>query len=82
MSRVFVAEELALGRRVVVKVLDREMAQGLSAERFALEAQLAAVSGVDSRQRLASLDSMLALGPIGLRVGSALERLERQSAGR
>jgi len=42
MSRVFVAEEIALGRRVVVKVLDREMAQGLSADRFAREAKLAA----------------------------------------
>src|SRR5262245_66035311 len=42
MSRVFVAEEVALGRRVVVKVLAPELAQGLSAERFAREAKLAA----------------------------------------
>ena len=42
MSRVFVAEELALGRRVVVKVLAPELAEGLSAERFAREARLAA----------------------------------------
>jgi len=42
MSRVFVAEEVALGRRVVVKVLEPELAQGLSADRFAREAKLAA----------------------------------------
>jgi tRNA A-37 threonylcarbamoyl transferase component Bud32/TolB-like protein len=42
MSRVFVAEEVALGRRVVVKVLAPERAEGLSAERFAREAKLAA----------------------------------------
>ena len=42
MSRVFVAEEVALGRRVVVKVLEPELAQGLSVERFAREARLAA----------------------------------------
>jgi hypothetical protein len=41
MSRVFVAEEVALGRRVVVKVLAPERAEGLSAERFAREAKLA-----------------------------------------
>ena len=38
----FVAEEIALGRRVVVKVLEPELAQGLSADRFAREAKLAA----------------------------------------
>ena len=42
MSRVFVAEEVALGRRVVVKVLEPEFAQGLSVERFAREAKLLA----------------------------------------
>jgi serine/threonine-protein kinase len=42
MSRVFVAEEVTLGRRVVVKVLAPELAEGLSAERFAREAKLAA----------------------------------------
>ena len=42
MSRVFAAEELALGRRVVVKVLAPELAEDLSAERFAREAKLAA----------------------------------------
>jgi serine/threonine-protein kinase len=42
MSRVFLAEELALGRKVVVKVLEPERAEGLSAERFAREAKLAA----------------------------------------
>lgn len=42
MSRVFVAEERALGRRVVVKVLRPELAVGVSLERFHREIQLAA----------------------------------------
>ena len=42
MSRVFVAQEAALGRTVVIKVLAPELAQGLSAERFAREVRLAA----------------------------------------
>lgn len=42
MSRVFVARETALGRRVVVKVLPPEMAGGVNAERFRREIQLAA----------------------------------------
>ena len=42
MSRVFVAQEHALGRDVVVKVLSPERAASLSAERFAREIKLAA----------------------------------------
>jgi tetratricopeptide (TPR) repeat protein len=42
MSRVFVAEELRLGRRVAIKVLTPELAQGLNAERFEREILLAA----------------------------------------
>ncbi|MGH7518494.1 MAG: protein kinase domain-containing protein [Gemmatimonadales bacterium] len=42
MSVVFLAEELALGRKVVVKVLRPELAAGLSAERFRREIHLAA----------------------------------------
>jgi eukaryotic-like serine/threonine-protein kinase len=42
MSRVFVADEAALGRKVVVKVLRPELAEGLSAERFKREVKLAA----------------------------------------
>jgi tetratricopeptide (TPR) repeat protein len=42
MSRVFLAEERALGRRVVLKVLPAELAAGVSAERFAREVRLAA----------------------------------------
>src|SRR6185437_17278 len=37
MSRVFVAEELRLERKVVVKVLSPDLAQGLSADRFERE---------------------------------------------
>jgi len=42
MSRVFLAQERALGRPVVVKVLPPEMAAGVNAERFRRESQLAA----------------------------------------
>lgn len=42
MSRVFVAQESALGRTVVVKVIAPELAEGVSAERFAREVKLAA----------------------------------------
>jgi eukaryotic-like serine/threonine-protein kinase len=42
MSRVFVAEEKSLGRKVVVKVLPPEMAAGVSGERFRREILLAA----------------------------------------
>lgn len=42
MSRVFVAHEAALGRKVVVKVLPQEMAAGVSIDRFRREIQLAA----------------------------------------
>ncbi|HEX3234941.1 MAG TPA: serine/threonine-protein kinase [Gemmatimonadales bacterium] len=42
MSRVFVAQELALGREVVVKVLLPELAAGVSVSRFRREIQLAA----------------------------------------
>ena len=42
MSRVFVAEELRLKRRVVIKVLSPELAQGISVERFEREIQTVA----------------------------------------
>ena len=42
MARVFLATDPALGRQVVVKVLSPETAEGLSAERFTREIQLAA----------------------------------------
>jgi serine/threonine-protein kinase len=42
MARVFVAEETGLGRKVVIKVLPPEMAEEISAERFAREIKLAA----------------------------------------
>jgi eukaryotic-like serine/threonine-protein kinase len=44
MSRVFVAEELRLGRKVVVKVLSPDLSQGLSAERF--EREIRTVAGL------------------------------------
>src|SRR5688500_12041480 len=42
MSRVFVAEEKALGRKVVVKVLPPEIAAGVNVDRFRREIQMAA----------------------------------------
>jgi len=42
MSRVFVARDMTLGRRIVVKILPPEMAAGVSVERFHREIQLAA----------------------------------------
>jgi eukaryotic-like serine/threonine-protein kinase len=42
MSRVFLAEETRLGRKVVIKVLPPEMAAGVNADRFEREIRLAA----------------------------------------
>ncbi|MBL0170488.1 MAG: protein kinase [Gemmatimonadaceae bacterium] len=42
MSRVFVAEEIALGRQVVLKVLPTEMAATVNSDRFRQEVQFAA----------------------------------------
>jgi len=42
MSRVFTAHEAGLGRQVAMKVLTRELAAGISAERFGREIKLAA----------------------------------------
>ena len=42
MSRVFVATEASLGRRVVVKILPHEMGEGVSVDRFRREITLAA----------------------------------------
>ncbi len=42
MSRVFVARDEALGREVVFKVIKADLAEGVSAERFAREVKLAA----------------------------------------
>jgi DNA-binding SARP family transcriptional activator/tRNA A-37 threonylcarbamoyl transferase component Bud32 len=42
MSKVFVANDIALGRRIVVKVLPPDMARMVAADRFAREVRLAA----------------------------------------
>jgi tetratricopeptide (TPR) repeat protein len=42
MSRVFVATETSLGRKVVIKVLPSDLSEGVSVERFKREIQLAA----------------------------------------
>ena len=42
MARVFLATDLSLGRKVVIKILARDLAEGLSSERFRREILLAA----------------------------------------
>src|SRR3954471_18539219 len=42
MSRVFVASDRRLGRQIVIKVLNPELAEGISAQRFEREIQIAA----------------------------------------
>ena len=59
MSRVFVAHEKRLNRRVVIKVLSPELAAGVSGDRFEREIQLAA-----SLQQ-ANIVPILAAGEIG-----------------
>ncbi|GLC26736.1 serine/threonine-protein kinase [Roseisolibacter agri] len=58
MSRVFVARDHALSRRVVVKVLAPELARGLSADRFLREVRLAA------RLQQANIVPVLATGAV------------------
>src|SRR5437764_1954109 len=58
MSLVFLAEERALGRRVVVKVLSPEQTHGASAERFAREVRLAA------RLQQANIVTVLSAGEV------------------
>ena len=59
MSRVFVAEERALGRRVVVKVLPPNLSGGVNIERFKREIQVAA------RLQHAHIVPVLAAGDTG-----------------
>ena len=42
MSRVFVADDVSLGRKIVVKIIAPDLAEGLSIERFLREVKLAA----------------------------------------
>jgi eukaryotic-like serine/threonine-protein kinase len=59
MSRVFVAQETALGRTVVIKVISPGLAEGVSAERFAREVKLAA------RLQQANIVPVLTVGESG-----------------
>ncbi len=58
MSRVFVAEETALGRKVVVKVLHPDLVAGVNVDRFRREIQLAA------RLQQAQIVPLLAAGEL------------------
>jgi tRNA A-37 threonylcarbamoyl transferase component Bud32/pimeloyl-ACP methyl ester carboxylesterase len=59
MSRVFLAEERRLGRKVVLKVLAPELAEGVSAQRFLREIQMAA------RLQQANIVPLLTSGEVG-----------------
>ena len=59
MSRVFVADETALGRKVVVKVVAPELLEGLSADRFTREVRVAA------RLQQANIVPLLSAGTTG-----------------
>lgn len=50
MSQVFVAEEARLGRRVVVKVLSPQLAQGSSVDRFEREIRTATAREIAQRE--------------------------------
>ena len=75
MSRVFVANETALGRRVVIKIVSSDLLEGVSVERFAREVRVAA------RPQHANIVPVLTSGdaggvpyytmPLGLTVGRA-----------
>jgi serine/threonine-protein kinase len=83
MSRVFVADEPALGRKVVIKVVEPERLPGVSAARFAQEIRLAAAL------QQANIVPLLSAGSAGgvpyytmplVDGRSLLERLEREGA--
>ena len=76
MSRVFVAEEIDLGRKVVIKVLPPELAAGLSTDRFRREIQLAA-----SLQH-PQIVPLLAAGQAGELLYYTMPLVEGESCGR
>ena len=51
MSRVYLAEEVSLGRQVVIKVLPPELAAAINVERFRREIQLAASCSIPTSSR-------------------------------
>lgn len=72
MSRVFVVEETALRRKVVVKLLSPELAQGISVERFEREILTAAALSRDFIEMWKRADPELQP-----RVAAARERLRQ-----
>ena len=73
MSRVFLAEETALARKVVIKVLPPEMAAGVNQERFRREIQLAA------RLQHPHIVPLLAAGSAGDMLWYAMPFIEGES---
>ena len=62
MSRVFLADEVALDRKVVIKVVSPELIEGLSAERVTREVRLAA------RLQQANIVPLLSAGSAAFRI--------------
>ena len=73
MSRVFLAEEIALGRKVVIKVLPPDMVSGVNQDRFRREIQLAA------RLQHPHIVALLAAGAAGDLLWYAMPFIEGES---
>src|ERR1043165_9770817 len=73
MSRVFVAEENSLGRKVVVKVLPPEIAAGVNVDRFKREIQMAA------RLQHPHIVPVLSAGEMGATPYYTMSFVERES---
>jgi serine/threonine-protein kinase len=71
MSRVFLAEETALGRKVVVKLLSPELLAGVNVDRFRREIQLAA------RLQQAQIVPVLSAGEMNGRASSPVQCVPR-----
>src|SRR4029079_4614982 len=69
MSRVFLAHDTSLGRRIVVKLLPPELAAGVNVERFKREIQLAA------QLQHPHIVPLLSVGELTVGEGGAAERL-------